>query len=32
MSIKIRKLDRKDHKTAIEFAKIGMYFDVYFEK
>ena len=32
MGIEIRNLNKKDYKTAIEFAKVGMHFDVYFEK
>ena len=32
MSIEIKNLNKKDYKTAIEFAKVGMHFDVYFEK
>lgn len=32
MSLKIKELDKKDFKIAIEYAKVGMNFDVYFEK
>ncbi len=32
MSLEIRDLDKKDFKKAIEFARIGMHFDVFFEK